>query len=262
MSGVPGGRPEGLSICIPNWHHKPYFGRCLGSALDAARRLVAAGWPAQVLVLDDASRDGSPRQLFSLAMMDADGLLDVHPAAANGGLAVNRNRALALARYRWVCFLDADNALEPGTLVHFVRAIRNTGATLVYGNLIVESGGAVATLASNDVVGPRLLEKNYIDAFCLVDAPRVLALGGYSSHPHARSVEDWELVLHLVAEEQSLVFVPLVLGRYHVEPDSMITEGRYNESGLRRMYDQRRSGLPAACPVGRIYHPDLGYLDD
>lgn len=259
--GLAAGRPSnGVSICVPNWNHKPYLGRSVASALAAAKCLAEQGLCSEVLVIDDASRDGSQKTLFTLALTQPDTRFDVILLPENTGLAAVRNLALRRARYRWVCLLDADNELVPENLALFCRAAVETQATLVYGNLIAVQNGEPVHLISSDVPHEALLDMNYIDAFCLLDADAALRLGGYSSAPYARAHEDWDLLLHIICEGELVVFVPAVLGRYFKEAQSMIQSTPFEHARVHRVYNQRRAGMPLACAAPLVYHPDIGVI--
>jgi succinoglycan biosynthesis protein ExoO len=159
----------------------------------------------QILIVDDFSRDGSQRFLFSLIMKHPPGLVDVILVPENRGLGAARNIAISRARYRYVCFMDADNELIPENLFMFWRAIKQTRAAIVYGNLISVSNSKVTKLLSNDFIREDIYGGNYIDAFSMIDADRVEMIGGYYWE-HAPAHEDWELILHLIAENQDMVF--------------------------------------------------------
>ncbi len=253
-------RTDGITILIPNWNHRNYLARSVGSAVRAARLLAREGIGCEVLVVDDQSRDGSQRLLAAMAMMDPTGSVDAVLSPVNRGLGGTRNHGMERARYRWVLCMDADNEVTPANVAAFYRSAKETGAALVYGNLIHHAvGGAVTGLFSNDLVHEGILAANYVDAMAVVDADQVLAAGGYSSHPDARAHEDWELILHLIADGREVVFVPLLLGIYHVLDLSMVKQTSFDHSRVRRMFDQRQVGLPAGFR-SRVYHPELGYL--
>ena len=55
----------GVTIAIPNWNHEILLPRSIASALRAVDLLRNEGVPAEVLVIDDASRDGSQTLLRS-----------------------------------------------------------------------------------------------------------------------------------------------------------------------------------------------------
>lgn len=254
--------PDGLSICIPNWNHRNYLARSISSALATSRALRGQGIECEILVIDDFSRDGSQRLLLSMAMMDATGALHAVLLKQNQGLGQVRNLAMQQARYKWVCFLDADNELYADNVAYFFRGARDTGAALVYGNLISRTDNRILGLVSNDVVHEGILIENYIDALCLVDAEQILELGGYYNpyqDPSMQGHEDWELLLHLIAEDKQIVLVPMTLGKYHVIEGSMIKESPLKPARIHRIFDQRKVGLPARFR-SRVYHPDVGYI--
>jgi succinoglycan biosynthesis protein ExoO len=252
------GSVSGLSICIPNWNHKHFLPRAVRSALRGVECLRRAGIPAEVIVVDDASRDGSQRALFAMALAEPEGILDVVLAEKNAGLSATRMQGLRLARYRWACLLDADNEIVPENLPTFVRAADETAAAMIYGNLLKMATGEAAGLISNDVVHEEIFEENYIDAFAIVDRRKALAHGGYRED--MTSHEDWELTLHLIAEGESIVFVPAVLGHYHVENHSMVKTTPFEHRRMHRIFNQRGTGFSPAFTARRMYHPALGWL--
>ena len=144
------GGAGGVTVAIPNWNHELMLARSVGSALRAVRLLRSRGVAAEVLVIDDASRDGSPVLLRQLEALYYDDGLRVLALRHNVGLAAVRNTALREAAHRYVVFMDADNELLPDNLHQFYRSIRDTGAAAVYGNLLSRrrDSGHVAVLSN------------------------------------------------------------------------------------------------------------------
>jgi glycosyltransferase involved in cell wall biosynthesis len=254
---------DGVTIFIPNWNHRPYLPRSINSALRAVGHLKEAGFSAEVLVIDDASRDGSQKLLRSIQMLYGETHLKTLFLKRNLGLPRIRNIALQVSRFRYVCLMDADNELVPYNLPLFAQSIMEANAALVYGNLIDKRGEEVTGLRSGQAVSMRLLKGNYIDAFALVDAKKLLRVGGYTSSPRAYAREDWEMLLHLIAEEEKIVFVPAVMGYYHLSPGSMVQETHAKEAKalMQRIFAQ--TGMREWDPVrvGHIYHPAVGFVD-
>jgi len=270
--------PAGVTIAIPNWNHELMLPRSVGSALRAVNALREISVAGEVLVVDDRSRDGSLILLRQLeALHYADGLR-VLALGRNSGLPVARNAALARATYRHIVFMDADNELASENLPLFYRAICDTAAAAVFGNLLRQVDGEAdgqtgapagpATLVSNESVQPRIFRENYIDAFAMFDRIQVLDADGYLNAMELQAREDWELYLHLAAVGRRIVFVPVVFGVYHALPGSMIQEADEADDGhrvqkeyIRRVFDQLgiRATLPLATRHLR-YHPDVGYL--
>ncbi len=254
---------RGLTIFIPAWNHRPYLPRALRSALTALDHLEEAGFEAEILVADDASRDGSQKLLRSIRVLYDEPRLKMLFLDRNHGLPRLRNLALREARFQYVCWLDADNELLPGNLPLFLRSIIETGATVAHGNLVARREGEAANLKNNTPANMHLTADSLIDAFALFDAGRLLKIGGY--HPWFYSGSDWEMILHLISEEEELVFVPAVLGYYYLNEGSMFREAQGNLSSirslLRRMYAQTGTREWDTQKVGRTYHPEIGYVD-
>jgi glycosyltransferase involved in cell wall biosynthesis len=255
----------GLTIFIPNWNHRAFLPRALRSALDALEHLESEDFSAEIIVIDDASRDGSQKLLRTVQALYDEPRLKTLCLQQNLGLSRLRNLALKMSRFRYVCLMDADNELVPSNLPLFLRSILETDATMVYGNLIDRQGRDVVGVRSNMPVTLHLIRANYIDAFSIVDADRILRLGAYTRiHPYCP--DDWEMNLHLIAEEEVIVFVPAVFGYYHKLPLSGNQENvpfaQTANATLRRVYAQTGTCEWDSMQVGRIYHPDVGFMDE
>jgi glycosyltransferase involved in cell wall biosynthesis len=107
--------PE-VSVLIPCFRCETTIGRAVASAL-------AQSMPSlEVIVVDDASPDGTARVLESLR---GDERVRVVTLARNGGAAAARNAAWEAARGEFVALLDADDAWHPRKLetqLGFMRA--------------------------------------------------------------------------------------------------------------------------------------------
>ncbi len=259
-------RTEGVTICIPNWNHRCFLPRCVSSAMRAVTSLAAHGVESEILVVDDVSRDGSRPLLISIMQLYPEAPIRVIFQARNGGPSRARNTAIAAARYRHICMLDADNTLEHDNLIYFHRALRDTGASMVYGNLLTLANGRPFSFQSNYIVGNGIVDSNYIDSFCVVDAEAFELLGGYIEGDRMDLFEDWEMVLHLFSEGHLVCFVPMVLGHYH-----KYTLSRFGGLGeeyanvkqqraMRRRFDQIGVRSNDHRFSWRIYHPDMGFL--
>ncbi len=105
-----------LSVLVPFYKVEPYLEQCVQSVLEQA------GSGVEILLLDDASPDGS-RPI-------ADGLKDRHPDrvrvfehASNRGISAARNSLLENARGDYIWFLDSDDFLLPGAVAGVHAAV-------------------------------------------------------------------------------------------------------------------------------------------
>jgi glycosyltransferase involved in cell wall biosynthesis len=255
----------GVTIAIPNWNHEVLLPRAIGSAMRAKDLLRERGVPAEVLVIDEASRDGSStllRQLEALYYRDGFRCLTF---ASNDTLAQSRNEAAYHARYRYLAFLDADNELIPENLHLFLRTLEQTGAAAAYGNLLLRSTTAdyAHFMHSCESIQKRLFKGgNYVDSFSVWDRFQILDAGGFD--PALSCLEDYEMWLHLATNGRRIVFVPAVLGYYYLMPAAMSndrTKQANAESRLLRIFNQARvrDFLPMNTNHLR-YHPEMGYI--
>lgn len=118
-------RPS-VSVVIPCYNYGRYLPVAVGSALDQAELDV------EVLIVDDASPDGSAEAATSLARQDprVEVLLHEH----NRGHIATYNDGLAKARGDYVVLLSADDALPRNALTRAVRLMESHPKVgLVYG---------------------------------------------------------------------------------------------------------------------------------
>ena len=255
---------DGLTIAIPTWNHEFFLPRSILSALEVVRELRSFDVPAEVLVIDDGSRDGSSGLLRNLEARYAGKGLRVRQHLTNSGPAETRNSALRHSQYASIVFLDADNELFPQNMPTLYRALRETGAASVYGNLFkCRQGSSKAfQLLSNESIQSRLFDQNYIDTCALFDRAQLLDLNGYCS----QYWEDWEMWMHLATNGRRIIFIPLSIGCYYELPNSMVqahsdtqwnaqwdrSQRIYKQVGFRKFLATRTEQLS--------YLPGVGYL--
>lgn len=261
-----GAKRDGVSIVIPNWNHRRFLPRSIQSARRTVARLGEIDVPAEVIVIDDDSRDGSQRLLSTLESNCEWNDVATVFLPENIGLCAVRNLGLRLSRFRRVFFLDADNQLIAESIPTLYRSMVETSAALVYGNLFDIHRNSIVGLRSNEVPTLRLSVDNYIDALALVDAPAALSIGGFTKDRDLDYWADYEFILHLVAEEFLIVFVPIPVANYYQLPGSMLAQAipqmDSDRPRLSRIYFQKGTQEWDQKTVGRMYHPELGYLDE
>ena len=256
-------RTDGITFIIPNWNHELVLPRSIRSALRAGELLEGHGLGIEVLVVDDASRDGSAVLLRQLEALYYDRGVRAVVLEDNVGVQAARNLALTRAGYRYVVFMDADNEVVPENIHHFYRAICETEAASVYGNLLIYGPGGM-DMCSHESFSPRMYRMNYIDTFSMCDACQLLDAKPYWTDRRT-PWGDWELYLHLAVAGRRLVHVPMVFGLYYRNRLSMLEESTPDSPDLRafqRIYHQ----FPEIRDDFHLntlhlrYHPDLGFL--
>lgn len=122
-----------VSVVIPCYNYGRYLEGAVRSSLDQP------GVRVDVVVVDDASTDGSQRIATELA--DSDNRVRVVMHARNQGHVETYNEALAMATGEFVVKLDADDLLSPGSLVRSAALMTaNPGVVFCYGRPVVFRG--------------------------------------------------------------------------------------------------------------------------
>lgn len=126
---APAATPPRISVVIPCYDQGHFLGDAVASL--AAQKNA----PAEVIVVDDGSRDDSAAAARRLAS-EFPALHIRVIATENHGLAQARNTGIEQAAGDWILPLDADDMLSPGYLDEAVAAIRNAPwANLVFANV-------------------------------------------------------------------------------------------------------------------------------
>ena len=121
-----------LSVVVPCWNNATLIAAALDSVLEA--RSV----PLEVLVIDDASTDGTRDVVERIAGADSRVRLETLPE--NRGVSAARNRGLDLARGDWLTMLDADDRFAAGGLERLIAAARVGDARAIIGQQVWTDG--------------------------------------------------------------------------------------------------------------------------
>lgn len=106
-----------ISVIVPCF-------RCVATIGDAIASVVAQTlWPAEVLLVDDGSGDGTLEHLHRIAAEHAPGWIKVIALSSNRGVSVARNVAWDRAEQPYIALLDADDTWGPRKLELQMRAL-------------------------------------------------------------------------------------------------------------------------------------------
>lgn len=117
-----------ISVIIPAWKAGSFIARAVDSAL------ASQGVTLEVVVIDDASPDDTFAILQQIAAKDARVVID--RVAANGGPSAARNRAIELAKGRFIAVLDADDAVTPNRFARLLAIADSGAADIVVDNML------------------------------------------------------------------------------------------------------------------------------
>ena len=187
-----------VSVVMPAFNNADTVGRALASI--AAQTLP----PAEVIVVDDGSTDGTAEAVRAMAAAMNWVRLRLF-RQTNQGAGAARNRAVAAARGTWLAFLDADDQWLPAKIERSM-AVLEAGGLIMCSHNLFNVGPDGETLNDSrarwlrDPADPyrTLFLRGFISSSTVVvrkDA--VLAVGGFDAG--LRSAQDYELWLAVLA---------------------------------------------------------------
>jgi glycosyltransferase involved in cell wall biosynthesis len=213
-----------VSVCIPAHQPGRYLAEAVGSVLAQERDDV------EVLVVDDASTDGTGEALEALE----------HPCVSvirhrrRQGVVRSRNVLLEASRGELIAWLDADDLHLPGAIARQLEALRSTpDAAFVHGAcVVVDAQGApkrpwprafaVPSVMSGPLAREALLLGNHVTTSTVMARREAHTRVGWFRGRLDEPGEDWDMWLRLAASGGKAQLVGEILGRYRVQPGSMI----------------------------------------
>jgi glycosyltransferase involved in cell wall biosynthesis len=180
-----------FSIVIPTFQRR----QIVRASIDSALAFACATSDSEVIVVDDASSDGTADMIRAAYPREIEsGLLVVVQRVANGGAMAAKNTGARSARGDWLIFLDSDDQLLPiaSQAIPAFAARHQTTPLLVFrcqderGNLV----GLPAASAPFDL--ERLLGRGF-PGECLP----VVARAVFLAHPYDEDLRVFEILAYL-----------------------------------------------------------------
>ena len=107
-----------LSVIVPVYNTEAYLEKCVSSLLD--QDLPKEDY--EIILIDDGSTDSSG-SLCDVFVSAHDNIRVIHQS--NRGLSAARNEGIALARGKYIQFVDSDDYLNPNVLQGIVLALES-----------------------------------------------------------------------------------------------------------------------------------------
>ena len=220
-AAVRGAAPEperldlpGVTAVIPVYNRPEAVARAIRSVLTETEV------PLELLVVDDASTDGTTAAVEALAA--ADPRLRLLRQPENRGVAAARNRGMREARGPVIAFLDSDDHWLPGTLAPRLAALAAAGPGVALLCSGISRFDGERTIRREPEPGAAELPALYLEngAFGatingLLRRHATATAGFFDEELEA--IEDWEFCVRL-AKQQRIGGVPLVTAHYDDAP--------------------------------------------
>ncbi len=171
----------------------------------------------ELIIVNDGSQQ--PRTLEILEILKGLGYFIFDQKKA--GVSAARNKAISLARGRYIFPLDDDNRLREGFLSEAIKVLNGSPELgVVYGDRN-DFGlrNEVARIPDFDLA--TLLKANYIDTCAVLRKQVWLDCGGYD--PHMAPTEDWDLWINAAEHGWGFHRIPRITFDYRVRPGSAIS---------------------------------------
>ncbi len=228
--------------------------RCARTLPDTLRSLAAQTEPAlEVVVVDDGSPTGDADVARGLAA-ELPGLRVVEQA--NAGVGAARNRGLAETRARYVAFVDADDALEPGCLAALADHLdAHPEVSLAYvdtDEIVEDARGDVVLRRSRRPPPEPLHEELLAGAYpclpsaCLQRREAALAVGGFRTRLPIG--EDVEYLAELALAGHVFARVPGPKMLYRVRADQRSADPVAARADFLDVLERIAARLPRRAP--------------
>ena len=198
-----------VTVVIPTYNHA-YF---LHEALQSLCAQNFSDWEA--IVVNNYSEDDTIAVVGSFA----DPRIRLENFSNNGVIAASRNRGIALARGRYVAFLDSDDTWHPDKLIRCLPHF-DKGADLVCHGLrcVGDREGDMYCGPQQRATFDALLDEGscITPSATLVRKDILESVGCFSENPSIVTAEDYHLWIKLAKAGVSMRFVQEILGKYRI----------------------------------------------
>lgn len=236
-----------MSVVLPTRDRLQFLQRAAASVLAQSERNL------ELLVIDDASTDGTAAYLAELARSDS--RVSVMRNAEPRGGAGARNEGIRNARGIWIAFIDDDDEWLTNKVGRQVNMLTADSAAVACSCSYIKQFGAVwskAVLVPSHVSLDELLVGNRLGgaSMCMCSAKILRQIGGFD--PQLRSAQDLDLWLRL-RQRGEIIACSEALVLLHVHPGVRISNDMQSVyQGARRFYFKHRSLMNAASRRHRL----------
>lgn len=205
---------ETISVIIPIYNSEKYISQTIESVLGQTYKDV------EVVIVDDCSTDKS-NQIIENYTKKYNSIV-YKRLEKNSGAAVARNKAMEIARGRYIAFLDSDDVWYPEKLEKQIELIKSNNCAICYTAIeMIDEDGRVEKSKRNikEKIDYRFLLKNTMIATSTVLIDRRIV--GRFNMPLRRSGQDYATWLMLMRNGVYAYGINEVLVKYRRRENSL-----------------------------------------
>lgn len=178
----------------------------VAAAIESVQTQDHESW--ELIVVDDASSDGSADVVGSLAIDDT--RIRLITRTVNAGAQAARNIGIAQARGDWIAFLDSDDTYLPKSLSLRLDAAAKSGAAVIHSECLAQRGNAApepfgVRPLDGSIYADVLAQPGPVFPAILVRTEALAAIGGLDES--IVSYQEWDTAIRL-AKDNAFSFVP------------------------------------------------------
>jgi glycosyltransferase involved in cell wall biosynthesis len=207
----------------------------------------------ELIIVDDASEDGTAAYLVELARRDCR-VRTVRNAVPQGGAGA-RNLGISQSRGHWIAFLDDDDEWLPEKLQRQLQRLKSTASAVACScNFIMRfsSGRSKMVQVVPDATLQQLLFENELGSasLCICSSNVLKGIGGFDAR--LRSAQDHDLWVR-VRQQGDVVVCDEALVLYSAHARPRITNNMQSQyHGARRFYFKHRHIMDASGRRRRV----------
>ena len=196
-----------VSIIVTAFNYACFIDECLDSCLDQQGTTLEY----EVIVVDDGSTDATP-DLLARRLNSRMRVLRIQ----NSGIEQAANNGFELAKGRYIVRVDADDTLSPNYLAHMAPMIEQ-GLEFCYSDYTVIDVNSLEqeVVCLPDFNTEEVMSRgDFLATGTLYLAELLHSHGGYSTQIKNSGLENYELIIKLLAAGVKGVHIPIPLFKY------------------------------------------------
>ena len=147
-------KEELVSIIMPSYN----TGKFIQETIDSVINQTYDNW--ELIIVDDCSSDNTDEIVKSIK----DDRIFYLKNKKNSGAAVSRNKALKMAKGKWIAFLDSDDLWKKDKLEKQIKFMKNNNYHFSYTNYVEIDENDAKT--GTKVTGPKKITKIGMKNYC------------------------------------------------------------------------------------------------
>ena len=145
---------ELVSIIMPSYNTASF----IRESVDSILKQTYTNW--ELIIVDDCSTDDTDNVLVTFT----DERIQIYKNEINSGAAVSRNKALKVAKGKWIAFLDSDDLWNPDKLEKQIAFMKKEGCSFSYTNY--EEINTEGQKTGIKISGPKKITKTGMFNYC------------------------------------------------------------------------------------------------